>query len=400
MNLVATLSVSQAIRLQWDIVVIGAGPAGSIAARELARYGHRVLLVDRRAFPRRKVCGACLNASALRVLTQLELTAVVDSIGGHAINRFTFRHPNGFVSLALAGGRAVSRDALDAALVTAAIEAGVDFLPEVAASLGAKRGEGHEVRLVHADHARTLTSKAIIVATGLGGIKTEEPTGWTTEISKSSRIGTGCVIDDATSHYAPGTIWMAAGRFGYVGLVRVEGGRLNVASAIDRTALRSYGSPGQAAIRLLLEAGFEIPSGLVHADWQGTVALTRRTTPVATRRTFLIGDAAGYVEPFTGEGMTWAIQAGQRVVRWVNQSLNDDNVSSAATAGWCQEYRRHIHNRQRFCRFASSVIRSPLLMKLGTETLNRSPWLAKFVLERIETRNHDYQRLHGEVDLN
>ncbi|MCX7415498.1 MAG: FAD-dependent oxidoreductase, partial [Planctomycetia bacterium] len=58
----------------WDIVVVGAGVSGSIAAREAARLGSKVLLVEKATLPRRKVCGCFLNANAVASLAQLDLT--------------------------------------------------------------------------------------------------------------------------------------------------------------------------------------------------------------------------------------------------------------------------------------------------------------------------------------
>ena len=64
--------------MTWDALVIGAGPAGSVAARELARRGCRVLLVDKATFPRPKVCGCCVNGAAIRALERLGLGHVLD----------------------------------------------------------------------------------------------------------------------------------------------------------------------------------------------------------------------------------------------------------------------------------------------------------------------------------
>ena len=66
MTIGPTLSLADASARTWDAVVVGAGPAGAVAARELARRGTTVLLVDRASFPRNKVCGACLNVRARR----------------------------------------------------------------------------------------------------------------------------------------------------------------------------------------------------------------------------------------------------------------------------------------------------------------------------------------------
>ena len=103
---------------------------------------------------------------------------------------------------------------------------------------------------------------------------------------------------------------MAVGKGGYVGLVRVEDGGLNAAAAFERRFLRVCGGPAGAASRILSGSGFPAVSAFGEAEWRGTVALTRTTRPVAADRVFLIGDATGYVEPFTGEGMAWALDVG------------------------------------------------------------------------------------------
>src|SRR5690242_12505527 len=81
MTMAATLDPVQAEARRWDAVVVGAGPAGSVAARELARRGASVLLVDRAAFPRRKVCGSCLNLRALATLAEVGLGGLAGGLG-------------------------------------------------------------------------------------------------------------------------------------------------------------------------------------------------------------------------------------------------------------------------------------------------------------------------------
>ncbi len=103
---------------------------------------------------------------------------------------------------------------------------------------------------------------------------------------------------------------MACGRRGYLGLVRLEDGRLNLAAALDPCWMRVCGGPGPAAARLLAEVGWPPVPNLAEQNWRGTPALTRQARRRAAERLFLIGDAAGYIEPFTGEGMAWALAAG------------------------------------------------------------------------------------------
>ena len=101
LTITETLSLSDASTARWDVVVIGAGVGGAIAAREAARMGHRVILVDQRHFPRRKVCGACLNGAALDVIDQVGLQRQVDEIGGPLLNRFSLHYGKRAVNLPL-----------------------------------------------------------------------------------------------------------------------------------------------------------------------------------------------------------------------------------------------------------------------------------------------------------
>ena len=354
MNPKPTLSSSEAATTWWDVVVIGAGISGSIVARETAKAGRRVLLIDKRAFPRRKVCGACLNETSLEILNQLDLTATVQSLGGKPLHQFALHHGRHSVHLPLSGGIALSREALDSALVVAAINAGVEFLDESHAALGTDGPSDRRVHIVRSGHETSVRAGAVVVATGLGDVSAPREGEWTSKTSSSSRIGMGCTVADNSGGYEAGTIWMAAGKGGYVGLVRVEDGQLNVAAAFDRKWIRSQGSPVAATQELLARAGLPLPEALLHADWQGTLPLTRSTTPVAQGRTFLVGDAAGYIEPFTGEGMMWALRSGQHLSTWVVRAVRGEISMLDAAVGWKNEYRRVIQRPQWFCQVSSA----------------------------------------------
>ena len=234
MSLIGTLSLSDAQEILWDVVVIGAGVAGSVVAREAARAGHRVLLVDKRHFPRRKVCGACLNDVALNVLLQIGLSDEIEAFGGPQLNRLTLHCGSRAITVPLPGGRAISREGLDAALIRAAIDMQVEFLPDVFAKVGRINTDSRVVRLQQAGHETCLNARAIVVASGLDGLGLPNSDEWATRIVPSSRVGAGCVIDDSSDDYQAGTIWMAVGAGGYAGLVRVEDGRINIAGAFDR----------------------------------------------------------------------------------------------------------------------------------------------------------------------
>ena len=95
----------------WDVLVVGAGPAGALAARELARRGRSVLLLDKSEFPRPKVCGCCLNGSALATLRGVGLGHLVAGSGGVALTRTRISVGRDSAELALPTGMALSANA-------------------------------------------------------------------------------------------------------------------------------------------------------------------------------------------------------------------------------------------------------------------------------------------------
>lgn len=380
--------------LPWDAIVIGAGPAGSLAALELARGGARVLLVERSEFPRQKVCGACLNGRALEVLRVSGLGRLSEDLGGIPLDFFHVGHAKRSARLTLPAGIAVSRSRLDAALAEAAIDAGVQFLPETRAAVhpvpidSKSQADGtiRSVTLTCRHQEIQVDARVIVVASGLGAAcLTHEPS-FRTLVSKGSRVGAGCRIERCPDFYRPCTIFMAVGRSGYVGLTRVDDGSLNVAAAFDKPFLARCGSPQAASAAVLAEAGFPAIRDFEDVPWKGTLSLTRRVRPLAGDRLFLIGDACGYVEPFTGEGMAWALMSAQGVVPLAMRGI--DHWQPSLAREWEDFHRRRIGRRQHLCRAMASLLRHPWLMRGAFEIASFAPSAASLIIDRVNAPPH------------
>ena len=367
----------------WDAIVLGAGPAGALAARQLAIGGARVVLVDRKPFPRRKVCGACLNKMALDVLDSMGLGSLPGRLGGIELESLELAVAGRSIRLNLPGGMAISREMLDNALVKAAIAEGVDFVPETQGMVGAAGPDQREVLLVHLNQRLIARARVVLVATGLGEPpSTTEPIG-RARVAPRSRIGAGCTVPADPGSYRRNVIFMAVGQGGYVGLVRVENGSLNVAAAFDRNFVKDCGGPGGAAVRVLSRAGFPGVPELATASWQGTVALTRRTRPVAAERLFLLGDATGYVEPFTGEGLTWALMSSRAVGPIAQRGIAC--WSPALPREWARMHNRLVARRQYLCRGLASVLRHPRLTQATLSLVSHFPRLGGLMIEHLNT---------------
>jgi flavin-dependent dehydrogenase len=179
---------------------------------------------------------------------------------------------------------------------------------------------------------------------------------------------------------------MAVARSGYVGLTRLEQGVLNVAASFDRSFLAHHGSPRAAADAVLAEAGFPAIPELEKTRWKGTPGLTRRVRPVATDRVFLIGDACGYVEPFTGEGMAWAFLSAQAVIPLALRGI--EQWEPALAREWEAAYRHRIVRRQRLCHGMASLLRHPRLMRGVFEFALRVPAAARWLIGRVNRPTH------------
>ena len=187
----------------WDTIVLGAGPAGSLAARELALGGARVLLADRRSFPRRKVCGACLNKTALGVLESMGLGSLPARLGGVELECLELAFAGHSARLDLPGGIALSRTLLDNALVEAAIAEGVDFLPETQGLIGAPGPERRDVLLARGSHNVTARARVVLVATGLGEAQCASEPVAHDQVAAGSRIGAGWRRRDVSGFLSP-----------------------------------------------------------------------------------------------------------------------------------------------------------------------------------------------------
>ena len=343
----------------WDVVVIGGGVAGGLAALDCARRGLSVLVVEKRAFPRWKVCGCCFNAQAQGVLEAVDQGDLMARCGAQPLERLRIGSHGQTATLSLPGGWVLSRERFDQALLEAAAAAGATVRFQTRGQLGAVCPATRSVRLssVAGGASEEVQARVVLLAAGL--VNHCSPEHSSAEAVATSRVGAGCVLPATAHGYAGNVIHMALGDGGYVGLVQREDGALNLAAAFDRSRIAAEGGAAGAARSVLVAAGFHLPSGLMAGQWQLTPALTRRPPAVSGYRCLLIGDAAGYVEPFTGEGMAWALTAGGAAAPFVIDGIT--NWGPDLEPRWQQTLDSLVVRRQRVCRALATVLRRPLL---------------------------------------
>jgi flavin-dependent dehydrogenase len=367
----------------WDVVIVGAGPAGSMMAYELSRMGRKVLLLDRGNFPRWKICGATLSPGAQQILAEVGLGDLLPSIGATPIHTLRLGGWSTRVDLSLSGPVAISRAALDSALIGAARREGAQFRSGARARLG-ELGEHHRILEVSSAEGKEVVSARVVVAAdGLSsGLMAQAGVPSLTPPSARRRvIGLGGVFLEPGPGFEPGLIHMAVGEEGYVGMVRVEDGSLNVAAALSTEGMRVADSPGLLVNSLIRGGGWPpLPQSPVDG-WKGTPELTRRPDRLGAERIFAIGDAAGYVEPFTGEGMFWALSGARAAAPLVARSV--DTWDFGLLNSWGAVHGELVGRAQSLCRATAWTLARPLLSRTLMRVLRSQPRLAGPLIRRV-----------------
>jgi flavin-dependent dehydrogenase len=153
---------------------------------------------------------------------------------------------------------------------------------------------------------------------------------------------------------------------------------LNIAAAFDPSFVRSCGSLPLAASRILNEVGWPSVRGLCEHPWKGTTTLTRTMRCPAGDRVLAIGDAAGYVEPFTGEGISWALEAAVQAA-----SILHEGWRPALDLQWTNWQRCQSSRNRRLIRSVAWILRRPRLTSAVFDLIGYFPELGVRVVHQI-----------------
>ncbi len=311
---------------QWDVIVVGAGPAGAMAAYEAARSGARVLLLERETLPRYKLCGGGLIGLTLQSLpdgidlpirNQARSATITVNLGEERT-----RQAEGVII------PMVMRDAFDAQLVKAAVAGGAQLRTEVTV-------ERVEPRPEHVDvHTGVGTLQAAVVVGADGS---------TSRVARAAgaqfaQIDLGLEVEvevpESVQHHWQDRVLVDFGR--------IPGGYAWIFPKGDRLTVGAIAAKGFAQQQRQYLTDLLIRFDL--QDYPQAVAaghLTRCRTnqsPLAVDRLLLAGDAAGLLEPWTREGISFALRSGRRAGATAAQiALADLTWSEGA-----QQYQRAI----------------------------------------------------------
>jgi len=352
----------------FDVAIVGGGPAGSSCAAFCAMAGLQPLVIDREKFPREKVCGDCLNPSCWAVLKQLELAQRVWDLPHSRLCSVTFIAVDGHeIVLDLPSVAdceiSVKRSLFDDLLLRRAREVGANVYEQTTVTGLTRNGDWKiETASGQTFHARVLIgadgrNSTVAHLCNLLPRPARERVALQAHIPLPRDFGNRIVLQFLAE--------------GYSGQAPVNETQLN---------LCLVGTPPTiSALRKWAERQFVLPE---NQAWRTITPLTRSPVASAHENLFFIGDAARVVEPFTGEGIYYAIRSGELAANAIAKILGGDDHNPVLRE-FRRAYAQMYRGRLWINRLARAAVLRPQLGSFFVQTARVNPSILKLLTTKI-----------------
>lgn len=328
--------------MTYDVLIIGGGPAGASTALLLARAGWSVAVVEKKAFPRRKVCGEFISATTLPLLERLGVGRRFFELAGPEVRRVGLFARDAALAADMPAparsparwGRALGREHLDLLLLEAARHAGAHIWQPCTAAELRRTQTGYHCVIAAKDNSRTFAARLLVMAHGsweagpfLGPRRPHRP---------SDLLAFKAHFDDSDLPADLMPLLVFPG--GYGGMVHSDGGRVSLSCCIRRDVLRrcrqrNGGSAGEAVLAHIQSHCDGVREALKRSRLNGAWLSAGPINPGIRRHyaggAFFVGNVAGEAHPIVAEGISMAIQSAWLLARRL-VARQDDAVALRA----------------------------------------------------------------------
>lgn len=380
-----------------DVVVVGGGPAGATTAWSLAREGIDVLLLDRARFPRQKPCAEYLSPAASRILDAMGALRAVESAGAAQLSGMRIRAPNGVTfegRFAAAHGYPGFRDCglalprfeLDPLLLECARHAGARVHDGWHVTGLVRDGAGRVCGVTGTDateRSMRVTACVVVGADGLRSVVARR-LGVAHCARMPRRIAFVAHYRDVGGIGESGEMHVEAD--GYVGLAHVGFGRTNVALVVPARLARSASGDAEGFLtRWLmghphLAERFSAATRLTAVQVTGPFASHARSA--AAPGAALVGDAADFFDPFTGEGIYAAMRGGELLGPHVAEAVRAPDARRAdhALAAYDRARRREFRGKWLVEKLVGLAVAHPPLLNHAARVLAKRTGMADILV--------------------
>jgi len=383
-----------------SIVIVGAGPAGASLAIRLAMRGYKVVLVEEKKFPRDKLCGEFISPECMNHFETLGVGERIKFSGGVCLQKTVFYAPSGrnfsFPSEWFGGNAlSLSRACMDNELLKRAMEVGVIVFTEARVlDFSLEQNFIESVTLSSNGQSRRIRTSILVDATGrrryvvkkLAQIK---GTSETKKTLSKKLVAFKVHLLNAKPETETCEIYFYKG--GYGGLSQVENGLYNLCFIVREEQARAFGKDFWKLVREVVcsnqRAAITLNRAEAASSWHSTTLQDFGYASLSTAdNLFAVGDAAAFIDPFTGSGMLLALESSSLLAKAIDEhfTLGPFVELKQLQRNYLQNYKAKFKKRFAYCLILRNLaFASPLFIELAAFLFGKSPAIGLKSLARL-----------------